>query len=106
MVAPEKIEMLNLQTLQIRWSDAEVRHYSVRHLRNHCPCATCLEQAQANAPAELLPVITSAEAAPLRIARMEPMGRYAYAIHFSDGHDTGLYTIESLRKLGEVAEPR
>ena len=31
---------------------------------------------------------------------MEPMGRYAYAIHFTDGHDTGLYTLESLRELG------
>jgi DUF971 family protein len=31
---------------------------------------------------------------------MAPMGRYAYSIHFSDGHDTGIYTLELLRELG------
>ena len=36
--------------------------------------------------------------------RMTPVGRYAYSIDFSDGHDTGIYTLESLRELGhEIA---
>ncbi len=34
---------------------------------------------------------------------MKPTGRYAYAIDFSDGHDTGIFTLESLRELGSVA---
>ena len=37
---------------------------------------------------------------------MTPVGRYAYSIDFSDGHDTGIYTLESLRELGhEMATP-
>jgi DUF971 family protein len=100
MLQPEKLQMLSPETLQIRWPGGELRNYGVRHLRDHCPCATCMEQAKA--PAALLPVITAAEVAPLQITKMEPMGRYAYAIHFSDGHDTGLYTLESLQTLGEV----
>jgi DUF971 family protein len=32
---------------------------------------------------------------------MEPVGNYAYSIHFSDGHDTGIFTFEFLRQLGE-----
>ena len=28
---------------------------------------------------------------------MNPVGRYAYGIDFSDGHNTGIYTLESLR---------
>ena len=47
-----------------------------------------------------------AEAQPLRIAAMKPVGNYAYSIDFSDGHDTGIYTLDALRELGqEVAEP-
>ncbi len=53
-------------------------------------------------PATLLPILTAAEAAPLTIAAMKPVGRYAYGIDFSDGHDTGIFTLESLRELGQV----
>ena len=28
------------------------------------------------------------------------MGSYAYSIQFSDGHNTGLYTLEFLREVG------
>jgi DUF971 family protein len=52
-----------------------------------------------------LPVLSLAEAQPLRITAMDPVGRYAYGIHFSDGHNTGIYTLESLRELGEDASP-
>ena len=98
---PVALKMIADDCLQIRWSDSQTRQYKVLELRENCPCATCLEKhRQPASPPTGLPVITSAEAQPLRITRMEPMGRYAYAIHFSDGHDTGLYTLESLRELG------
>ena len=101
MTQPQYLKMLNPDTLQIKWADGEIRRYSVSHLRDNCPCATCREKKSASSPpADLLPVITTAEAQPLRITKMEPMGRYAYAIHFSDGHDSGLFTLESLRELG------
>jgi DUF971 family protein len=31
---------------------------------------------------------------------MTPVGNYAYKILFSDGHDTGIYTLDLLRELG------
>jgi DUF971 family protein len=34
---------------------------------------------------------------------MKPVGQYAYSIAFTDGHDTGIYTLEYLR---ELAVPR
>jgi DUF971 family protein len=45
-------------------------------------------------------VLSAAETQPLAIRDMKPVGNYAYAISFSDGHDTGIYTIEYLRELG------
>ena len=55
-------------------------------------------------PPTTLPVISPEQAQPLRITKMEPAGRYAYAIHCNDGHDTGLFTLESLRAMGSVVD--
>ena len=102
---PTKLALIAEDCLQIDWSDGEIRRYAVRELREHCPCATCLEKRKAEPPpATSLPILQPAETQPLRIVRMEPMGRYAYAIHFSDGHNTGLFTLELLRELGKVVE--
>ncbi len=35
---------------------------------------------------------------------MSLAGNYAYRITFSDGHNTGLFTFEHLRELGEVVD--
>jgi DUF971 family protein len=34
---------------------------------------------------------------------MSPVGQYAYQIAWNDGHDTGIYTLEALRRLGQPA---
>ena len=102
-VQPREIKLLAPDRLQIEWRDGQVREYPVSELRNNCPCATCIEKRSADKPAELLPILRVEETTPLRITRMEPLGHYAYSIEFSDGHDTGLYTLELLRSLGTVA---
>ena len=101
---PREMKLLAPDRLQIIWRDGQVREYSVRELRDNCPCATCLEKRAAEQPAELLPILRVAEAQPLRITKMEPLGHYAYSIEFSDGHDTGLFTLELLRSLGSVTQ--
>jgi DUF971 family protein len=102
---PLKLELVRADALRIAWSDGQVREYPVRELRDKCPCATCRELRNAPPPSPLmLPVLSAAEAQPLRIVAMHPTGRYAYSIHFSDGHDTGIFTLESLREMG-VAVP-
>lgn len=90
--------------LQIQWSDQQTRTYRVRELRDACPCATCREKrtAEMNEPVPLFPILKPEEARPLAIQGMQPVGNYAYSIAFSDGHDTGIYTIESLREMGDV----
>ena len=35
----------------------------------------------------------------VRPARIEPVGRYAIQIHWSDGHETGIYPFRRLREL-------
>ncbi len=49
----------------------------------------------------LLSVFLAAEAEPLRIEGMKPVGSYACAIAFSDGHDTGIFSFVLLQQLRE-----
>lgn len=90
--------------LAITWSDGQRRLYGYAELRDACPCATCREKraVPADKPANLLPVLAAAEARPLDVLGMKPVGNYAYSIAFSDGHDTGIFTFELLRELGRV----
>jgi DUF971 family protein len=91
--------------LQITWSDDQTRVYTVKELRDACPCATCREKRNAatSEPAPLFTILKPEEARPLTIAGMQPVGNYAYTVAFSDGHDTGIFTFELLRELGREA---
>ncbi|NIP86635.1 MAG: DUF971 domain-containing protein [Planctomycetales bacterium] len=99
---PVKLETIGEDQLQIGWDDGTVRRYEVRQLRDACPCATCREKRRSGpeeAPGSL-PVLSAAETKPLKVVAMDPIGNYAYSIHFSDGHDTGIYPLELLGQLG------
>ena len=100
---PLKLELAEGRLL-MEWSDGERRRYSVRELRDACPCATCREKRAEPKNPLALNVLSAAEAQPLVIGGMKPVGNYAYSIDFSDGHDTGIFTLELLRKLGEKFE--
>lgn len=103
-IAPTKLTREGTSALVIEWSDGASRRYRVAELREHCPCATCREKRSAPPPATLsLPVLSAAETRPLDLLKMTPVGNYAYAIEFSDGHDTGIYTFDLLRELGNEA---
>jgi len=102
-VYPTKLAKRGDGRLLIEWSDGEQRSYSFSELRDNCPCASCREKrSQPPAATTLLPVLSAAEARPLEVQGMKPVGNYAYSIEFSDGHDTGIYTFEFLRELGRV----
>lgn len=100
-VIPVGLERVGDNRLRIEWSDGQRREYRAVELRDACPCATCREKHSAPAPSPMqLNVLSAAEAKPLAIRGMRPVGAYAYNIAFSDGHDTGLYTFDRLLGLG------
>lgn len=37
----------------------------------------------------------------VKLTQLEPVGHYGIKLFFDDGHDTGIYTWEYLRELGE-----
>jgi DUF971 family protein len=83
--------------LVIEWNDGHRGVVTWQHLRDNCPCAGCREER------EKLPdpfrILKPNELVPLRPVAMKPVGRYAYQIVWSDGHDSGIFTLEQLRAL-------
>ncbi len=104
MAAAESLRPVSLKKdgtdrLLIEWSDGGRRAYSWSKLREACPCATCREER--DKPPDPFRLLKPNELVPLAAVRVEPVGRYAYKITWSDGHDTGIYTLELLRTLGD-----
>ncbi len=102
---PQSIGRMDDGAIEIVWSDTARRTYTPRLLRDACPCANCREQRlEPAAPPPLLLVLRPEEVARLGIIGMNPVGQYAYAIEFTDGHSSGIYTLEYLRELGGSCE--
>lgn len=91
---PLQIEQAGPTTLRIRWKDGAEISYPVRRIRISCRCARCVEEGTGRP-------LLRAEDVPLDVhpVRIHLVGRYGIQIAWSDGHDTGIYTFEMLRRL-------
>ena len=83
--------------LVIEWNDGHRSEYLWTHLRSNCPCAGCKEERLQ--PPDPFRILKPSEIEPLKPVSISPVGYYAYKITWSDGHDTGLFTLEHLREL-------
>ncbi len=93
---PTRIAQKGPRALQIVWSDGLESVYDVRELRLACACARCVDEWTGEG--RLDPASVPQDVHPLRI---DPVGRYAIQIHWSDGHDTGIYPFRRLRELAD-----
>ena len=84
------------RTLSVLWQDGHQDDFDVRDLRLACPCAVCVEEM--SGAALLDPDTIQRDVAPRAITGV---GSYAIIINWSDGHNTGIYTYQYLRRLGE-----
>ena len=86
--------------MEIEWKGVGRRRIKLSYLRRYCPCAPCVDRRNRQAEGEGLPMLSVAEmTATDEVSTVVPVGRYAVQIKWSDGHDTGIYTYDYLRKL-------
>lgn len=96
---PESLELTDDDSvLQIVWDDGVASRHRLSVLRAECPCAQC----KGHHPSQSLNLRAN-QFPDIRIADLAPVGRYAYSISWSDGHNTGLYTLRMLRELENSA---
>jgi DUF971 family protein len=95
---PREIGQKGPRALGITWADGHASVYDVRRLRLACGCAECVDEwtgegllEDSSVPADVAPV------------RIQPVGRYAIQIAWSDGHETGIYPFRRLRELCDCA---
>ncbi|MFN2501876.1 MAG: DUF971 domain-containing protein [Pyrinomonadaceae bacterium] len=96
MIEPTDIVEESDQEISIRWSDRSDTRYSASQLRRSCPCAACINEWTGE---KIL--ADDAITDELTFSSMAIVGRYALNFHFSDGHDTGIYSFDYLRKLSQ-----
>jgi len=90
---PTEIRRVGVQAVRIAWADGHQSEYRNDYLRDHCPCAECR-----SVPKRALPVL-NARRDDLYPVQIGLVGRYAMSVQWSDGHDTGIYSYETLRAL-------
>ena len=90
---PEAIDVTPEGAFHIRWAGGTEVTVPAARLRDACPCAGCVEEGTGRKILD--PSTIPDDIRPLEIA---PVGSYAIQIHWSDGHSTGLYTWDTLRR--------
>ncbi|MGC2662097.1 MAG: DUF971 domain-containing protein [Bryobacteraceae bacterium] len=105
---PEHIAISKSSGVKIDWLDQHHSDYALAYLRDECPCASCTgahgtEPQRSNYSKQ--PLFQMYKPA-LKMESVEPVGSYAIRIHWNDGHSTGIYSFDHLRKICPCAECR
>lgn len=82
------------RVIDITWNSGETFHYTTEYLRVACPCADC--RGHSPSQAKLIDGKQGVE-----VTEIQPVGLYAIKLFFSDGHDTGVFSWETLHELGK-----
>ncbi len=90
---PEAIDVLPDGAIRILWAGGPEATVPAARMRDLCPCAGCVEEGTGR---KLLdPATIPADIRPLSVA---PVGSYAVQFRWSDGHETGIYAWDTLRR--------
>lgn len=87
------------RALEVAFDDGTVFRLPAEYLRVESPSA----EVQGHAPEQKILVAGKRE---VGIEAVEPVGHYAVALRFTDGHSTGLYTWAYLHQLGREQAAR
>ncbi len=88
------------RVLEIDWSDGHHGSYPHRFLRAKCLCAVCGSEPDLSS---LVSPEGKHKAPPIsddiKPVRLGKVGNYGLSVKWSDGHSTGVYTYEYLKKI-------
>lgn len=100
MIEPRQIIEESDSVISINWSDETETKYDAANLRRACPCAGCVNEWTGE---KILK--TEKVADDLSFSSISIVGRYALNFHFSDGHDTGIFSFQYLLNLVKKNQP-
>lgn len=96
-----RLEPTNIQQigdeLAIHWSDGMESYLNLEFLRRACPCAAC--GGEPDALGNLVRPNVTYSADSFKLNGFEMVGGYALQPRWGDGHSTGIYSFQYLRRL-------
>src|SRR5438067_13724652 len=95
-IAPERVDLIGDQ-LAIRWNDGTESFLPLEMLRRACPCAGCGGEPDVLGRVQRPNVKYQPDS--FKVTRFTLVGSYALQLRWADGHDTGLYSFDYLRRL-------
>jgi DUF971 family protein len=94
---PKEIQQIG-EELAVKWDDGSEGFVTLEKFRRACPCAGCKGEVDImgnlyrNPDKPLTPQA-------FRLVRLEYVGTYAIQPTWADGHASGLYTFDYLKRL-------
>lgn len=103
--SPKRIDIRRAdRTLLLDWGAEGAWRIPLSVVRRLCPCAVCTDHR--GEPDDLeaeLHMLEGMEATATDDPEtVRPVGRYAIQIRWADGHDTGIYTFDYLRRMCDL----
>jgi DUF971 family protein len=89
--------------LAIKWEDGSEGFIRLERLRRVCPCASCRGEI------DVLGNLHKGPEKPLsppafQLRRLNTVGGYAVSPVWGDGHSTGIYSFDYLKKVADAGE--
>lgn len=86
-------------TCTVTWADGAVHVHQLTDLRAWCPCAPCNDEREARKSNPF--VVLSGAPPTAELGELQQVGGYALRFVWADGHNTGIWSYDYLRRLGE-----
>ena|ERR1700694_2911801 len=96
-IEPVSIDVDREVGVTLTWADGHLAQVGLLQLRQNCPCAECRERRRAGQV--VWPQRGSPE--PLRLLNARLVGGYGIGFDWNDGHNTGIFTWDALRRWPE-----
>lgn len=85
--------------LRVTWEDEHESIFPLDALREACPCANCRGGHEYMGPAHDPDLIELKPARSYQVEDAQVVGRYALQITWNDGHNSGIYSWDYLRRI-------
>ena len=103
-----RLEPTNVQQigneLAIRWNDGTESYLDLQFLRRACPCAGC--GGEPDVLGNIIRPEGSYSENSFDLAGFQIVGGYALQPVWADGHNTGIYSFQYLRRISQPVNPK
>jgi len=99
---PQDLQQIG-EELALKWEDGSESFIPLERLRRACPCAGCKGEMDVMGNLYKNPERPLTPAA-FRLVRLERVGTYGIQPVWADGHATGIYAFDYLRRVAEAGE--